>query len=160
MFGGQSELIPIFSDIQKRIQPGVKIARSAKTVAGSRRGRGVFSEMVDERDGGAALALQRSQVAEQGGDISAGILIGHVDSDQWVEDQKRWPVKADCGIEPDLIVGTIQAQRVGDNHAYVELFEIQSTQAGDRLEAAPERGGGFLRRVQQNRAGGVHRKGC
>jgi hypothetical protein len=58
-----------------------------------------------ERNCSAGLALQSFQIAEQGGDIPAGIFIGHMDSYQRVKDQKRWPVAHDGGVKFRLIVG-------------------------------------------------------
>jgi len=59
VLGGEGELVVMFPQVQEGIEPGVEIRRAAQAVSGAGGGRDVFADVVDERDGGAGLALER-----------------------------------------------------------------------------------------------------
>src|SRR5438093_803292 len=62
MFGRQHQLAMMASQVEKRIDPGVKIGGAAQTVTGATIGGHIFSCMVDQGDRRAGLALKNAKV--------------------------------------------------------------------------------------------------
>ena len=63
--------------------------------------------MMNQRNGGAALALQQTEIAEQCRNLAGGVFIDGVKADQGIEDEKNRAVKQESSLEPFLVGGAV-----------------------------------------------------
>ncbi len=82
--------------------------------------------MVDERNSRTALALQETEIAEQCGNLAGGVFVDGMQADQGVEDEKSWAVKQESGLEPLLVGGAVQAQRIRGDDAKVQARQREA----------------------------------
>src|ERR671922_2745206 len=113
------------AQVEKRIDPGVKIGRAAQTVTGAAIGGYVFARMMDERNGRARLALQEAEVSEQCGDLAGGVFIDRMKANQGIENEKNGTMEHERGFEALLIGSAVQTQRVGRNDANVQVRQME-----------------------------------
>src|SRR4030042_5319434 len=134
MVDGESQLATAALKIEERIDPGIKIGRSAQAVSGSG-GRGLFARVMDDQDRDTGLTLQGSQAAEQGGHLTGYILIRGVKTGQGIKDQQGRTTKPHRGCKPVLIAGAIQVEGIGGDDIDVELIGVALMGVGPRVQA-------------------------
>ena len=107
MFGGKHQLAMVPAQVEKRIDPRVKIGGASQTVTRATVGRDIFASVMNQRNGDAGLALQEAEVGEQCGDLARCIFIDRMKPDQGIENEKSGPVELSRGFKPLLIGRTI-----------------------------------------------------
>src|SRR5215469_4419260 len=103
MFSRDHQLAVMPAQVEKRIDPGIKIRGAAETVTGTAVGSDILACVVDQRDRRYSFALQNPQIAEQGGDLACRVFIDRVKSDQGIENEKSGPMKHERGFQTLLI---------------------------------------------------------
>src|SRR6266516_2673617 len=104
------------AQVEKRIHPGIEIGAAAQAVTGAAIGGDVLARMMDKANRRAGLALEQAEIAEQCSDFARRIFVDGMKPDQRIENEKNRPVKQERGLEPLLIGGAVEPQRVrGDD---------------------------------------------
>lgn len=94
---GEQQAILLSSDVEIAISPCVEITAAAERQASLGAGTAIFAGMVYDKDGDVVLALERAEVAEQGGDFAGIVFIDPVKTNKGVEHEQAWPELADGG---------------------------------------------------------------
>ena len=89
MFDAQMQMRTGATQIQVGVAPGVEFRRSTQCLTAALMG-GAFAGMVHQRHGGAVMALQTTQIAEQRRDLGGDVLINCMQTDQRIEHEQFW----------------------------------------------------------------------
>ena len=125
MLGGERELVVMFPQAEKRIEPCIEVRRAAQAVSGATRGRGVLAKMMDQSDRDAGFSLQRPEVSEECGDLTGYIFVDGMDSHQRIEYEQHRVMDEDRGLEPVLVLDAIQAERLRCDNPDIETREVE-----------------------------------
>lgn len=150
MFDGKHQLAVMAAQIEKRIDPGIEIRAASQTVAGAAIGGDVLARMMDKGNRCAGLALQQPEIAEQCRDLTCCVFIDGMKPDQGIEDEENRPVNEERGLEPFLISGAVQAERIGRDDTDVQRSQIEPVMTGQRFQARSKRRLGIFRRVEKH----------
>ena len=93
--------------------------------------------MMHQRNRRAALALQQTEIAEQCRNLAGGVFVDGMQADQGVEDEKSGAVKQESGLEPLLVGGAVQAQRIRGDDAKVQARQREAVVLVERFQAQP-----------------------
>ena len=133
MFGGKHQLTMLPTQVEKRIDPRVKVGGAAQAVTGAAMSRDVFAGMMDQGNGRAGFALQDAEVAEQCGDLAGRVFIDRMETDQGIEYEKNRAVEHERGLKPLLIGNAVQAQRIGSDDADIEMTQLKPVVLSERF---------------------------
>jgi hypothetical protein len=109
--------------------------------------------VVDDDDGHLVAALKVAQEPEEWCDLTAGILIATVESDEGVEDEELRPQRGDGIGESDDVVLEIEPQARRRDDLDVEPFELESVRSGDSLEPLADNVKSVLGGIQEHPSG-------
>jgi hypothetical protein len=113
---------------------------------------GALASMVHQCHGGAVMALQAAQIAEQRSDLGSDVLIDRVQTNQWVEYQKFWLEVGDGGMERLLMLEMIEPKGWHGNDMDVEAMEVSPGSGCNALETPSDDVRGILGGKQQDSA--------
>ena len=147
MFGGKQELAVMMAQIEKRIDPGIKIGGASQAVTGAAIGREILARMVDYANRGAGLALEQAEITEQGGDLARRVFIDGMKPDQGIEKEKDRTMELERGLEALLISEAVQAESISADHPDIQRGQIEAVVPGQRFEAQAQVGCRIFRRI-------------
>src|SRR5262249_32188961 len=104
---GQGESIPLPSQIEVAVAPGVELRGAAQRLAGTDVA-GTLLGMVDDEDGKRVAALQLAQIGKQRGDLAAGVLIDPVQAHERIKDQQARLQSGNSLLQSKAIGGKVE----------------------------------------------------
>jgi len=107
--------------------------------------------VMHEGDRGVVVALQRTQEAEQRGELTGGVLIDGVQAHERVEDEERGAQVSDRGTQCLAILFAIEPEAWHGDDMDIEGLEVSAGGMGNALEPPAHDWGGVLRGIEQHR---------
>jgi hypothetical protein len=107
---GEGEVALLTSQVEVGVTPGVEVPGAAETLAGLPAGAAVLAGVVDDEDGDVEVALERAEIAEEGGDLPSVVLVDAVEADEGIEHEQA-RMGTPCGPgQAVLIAALVDAQ--------------------------------------------------
>jgi len=132
---GEEKGVLLTPDVEVGIAPCVEVAASAERLAGLRASAAIFACMMHDEDGDVVLALQRTEVAEQRGDLTGVVLVDAVQAHEGIKDEETRRVSADGVAQPRLIASAIEAEHGHGDDVDGDAGELGVSSAADASEA-------------------------
>lgn len=133
---GQQEPVTLTHEVGGGIRPSVQVCAAAKRLTELR--AGAFAHVVDDGDGGAVLALQVTQEAEQCRDLGGTIFVDLMQADERVEQDEAGLELGQGGVEAALVVGGIESQGRGGDDVQRESADVEAAVFADASDAAAD----------------------
>lgn len=156
VFAGEHESLVLGSEIERTVDPGMKVTRSAERLSGV--AGAPLSHVMDDHDGEIVFPLQFSQERQEFRHLSGLILIESMQPDQRIEDQQSRSDPPDGLGELQLIVLEIESEAGGSDDVDGYVLEIEAAVTAHPLEAPAHEGGMILGEIDEHIAGVADRE--
>jgi hypothetical protein len=93
---------------------------------------------MDEKHGGGEVALDLSQIREQGHDLRGDVFIASMKAHEGIEHEELWPNILERRPQPVSVALDVEPNNVGGDHVNIQRREINGRGASDTFDSTPD----------------------